>query len=620
MATNRPGQNSDHAPRRGLLTRVRLFSAVGLFVVLVLCLAFSWNTRDAMALLPFLKGQGAAARRATGQTPLVDLSPWQTAHTLAAVAVTAEEKDFAREAERIADHEVDQVFAAALRQASLKHISLTGEALALSQKVGQLQQTVKEDQARLQSLTQQANVSASPATTVSATEDLDVAKAQLGLDSDELADAQQELARAGGDERGRVQQELAAHEAVMRKYSAEADNKGQVAVVSALQHGSLARRIEAWFAQSTRYELVQQAMQKAQADAAALTDQRKELESQTTAADPATDKSATLAALKKMTARSQLLGIYTDRIQSQQQLAAIYQKWSAQLLRQHRIVLHLVLQSFALIAFILICVIVFGALVCHLAERPTLDRRRVQTLRIIFTLGIQSLGVLLVLFVVFGIPSQLPTILGLTTAGLTVALQDFIIAFFGWFVLMGKNGIRIGDRVEINGVGGEAVEIGVFRTTLLEMGNWTDKGHPTGRRVAFLNSFAIKGQYFNFSTTGQWMWDEIRLSIPAGDDAYDIVDLIHKAVVKETEKETRLAEEEWSRGASGNALSQLTAIPAVNMRPAASGIDIIVRYVTRASDRFEVRNRLYQCVIDLLHKHKRPAPRLQADPPEPRFT
>jgi small-conductance mechanosensitive channel len=555
-----------------------------------------------MALLPFLKGRGAAARPATGQKTLVDLSPWQTAHTLAAIAVTAEEKDFAREAERIADHEVDQAFAAALRQASLQHISLTGEALALSQKVAQLQQTVKEDQARVQSLTQAANVSASSAAGVSDTEDLDVAKAQLGLDSDELADAQQDLARAGGDERGRVQQELATHEAVMRKYDAEADNKGQVAVVSALQHGSLARRIEAWMAQSTRYDLVQQAIQKAQADAAALTDQRKELESQTTAASPAADKSATLEALKKMTARSQLLGIYTDRIQSQQQLAAIYQKWSAQLLRQHRIVLHLILQSFALIAFILMCVIVVGALVRHLAGRPTLDRRRVQTLRSIFTLGIQSIGVLLVLFVIFGIPSQLPTILGLTTAGLTVALQDFIIAFFGWFVLMGKNGIRIGDWVEINGIGGEAVEIGVFRTTLLETGNGTDKGHPTGRLVAFLNSFAIKGQYFNFSTAGQWMWDEMRLSIPAGDDAYDIIDLIHKAVVKETEKETRLAEEEWSRGAKGNALSQLTANPSVNMRPATSGIDIVVRYVTRASDRFEVRNRLYQCVIDLLHK------------------
>ena len=97
-----------------------------------------------------------------------------------------------------------------------------------------------------------------------------------------------------------------------------------------------------------------------------------------------------------------------------------------------------------------------------------------------------------------------------------MVFQDFILAFFGWFVLMGKNGIRVGDWVEINGVGGEVVEIGLFRTALLETGNWTDKGHPTGRRVTFINNFAVTGQYFNFSTAGQWMWDEISVNVPAG--------------------------------------------------------------------------------------------------------
>jgi small-conductance mechanosensitive channel len=208
--------------------------------------------------------------------------------------------------------------------------------------------------------------------------------------------------------------------------------------------------------------------------------------------------------------------------------------------------------------------------------------------------------------VVFGAPSQTPTILGFTTAGLTVVLQDFIIAFFGWFVLMGKSGIHVGDWVEINGVGGEVAEIGVFRTDLLETGNWTEKGHPTGRRITFLNSFAIKGQYLNFSTTSQWMWDEIRFGIPATDDAYALIEQIHKAVVEETEEDARLAEAEWKRGSARSSLSNLKAEPAVEMRPGASGIDIVVRYVTRASDRFEAQNRLYERVIGLLHKPPTP--------------
>src|SRR5450756_53321 len=124
------------------------------------------------------------------------------------------------------------------------------------------------------------------------------------------------------------------------------------------------------------------------------------------------------------------------------------------------------------------------------------------------------------MLVVWGVPAQMPTILGLGAAGLTVVFQDFILAFFGWFVLMGRNGIRVGDWVEINSVGGEVVEISLFRTTLMETGNWTDKGHPTGRRVTFINNFAITGQFFNFSTVGQWMWDEITLNIASGEAAY----------------------------------------------------------------------------------------------------
>jgi small-conductance mechanosensitive channel len=233
-----------------------------------------------------------------------------------------------------------------------------------------------------------------------------------------------------------------------------------------------------------------------------------------------------------------------------------------------------------------------------------MDRRRLHTLRTIATLAIQIVTLGLVLLIVFGAPSQVPTILGLGAAGLTVVFQDFILAFFGWFILMGKNGIRVGDWVEINGVGGEVVEIGLFRTALLETGNWTDKGHPTGRRVTFINNFAITGQYFNFSTAGQWMWDEITVNIPPALDPAKTIQAIHNTVLKETEKDAALAEQEWQKTTGQNGLSQFKAEPSVDMRPASSGVDIVVRYVIRAGDRFETRNRLYQSVIDLLHSRQ----------------
>jgi small-conductance mechanosensitive channel len=214
---------------------------------------------------------------------------------------------------------------------------------------------------------------------------------------------------------------------------------------------------------------------------------------------------------------------------------------------------------------------------------------------------LQVIAVVLILLVIFGMPTQLGTFLGLAGAGLTVALKDFIIGFLGWFVLMGKNGIRLGDWVEINGVTGEVVELGMFHTVLLETGNWTDSGHPTGRRVTFTNSFAIEGHYFNFSTSGQWLWDELQVVLPSGRDPYPIVNAIQKKVLEATAETAKQAEKEWQGVTrSRDTAHTLTAAPAINVKPVAGGIEIAVRYITRANERYQMRAKLNQAAVDLL--------------------
>ena len=379
---------------------------------------------------------------------------------------------------------------------------------------------------------------------------------------------------------------------------------------SSTRHGTLAGRISSWFDQRSRIALIQQAKTQTDTDIVRLTAEHADFEKQATAAAAAiastnNQPDTTKTRVDRMTqahALAQMHNIAEDQLQTQQQLSAVYAKWLAQVQLQHSILIHLALQSFAWIAFIILCGVLLTTAAQALLARSTTDRRRLHTLRTIATLAIQIVTLALVLLVIFGAPSQVPTILGLGAAGLTVVFQDFILAFFGWFILMGKNGIRVGDWVEINGVGGEVVEIGLFRTALLETGNWTDKGHPTGRRVTFINNFAITGQYFNFSTTGQWMWDEITVNIPPGIDSGKTIEAIHDTVLKETEKDAGVAEREWQSSTPQYGLSQFKATPSVDMRPAASGVDIVVRYVTRAAERFDMRNRIYDSVIALLHK------------------
>ncbi len=599
------------------MTSARKIAVALSFSLLILFMVGSFMTRGVMEHLPFLHGQREGWAGTVVPRGIVDQRPFQTAATLSELAESAEEREFAREAERLADHEVDQAFAQSLRQANLDVKQLTGASLRLQQRVTELQQTVKEDQERVSTLTSKTGATGAAGVADGSTQnDLDIAKAQLGLDQNELEDSVEDLARESGDQRVKLQQELAAREAEMKKYDAQTStDTGKTAVVSAEQFNTLAGQILAWRAQRTRSQLIEQAGQLAKADIAALTEDHARLEAEAkqaadSAGTPSTagqSRTGKVDELQRLAERRKILSILSDRLGAQEQLAALYLRWGKQVELQHKIVMHLMLQSLAWIAAIVLLTTLAGYLLELTLERVSRDRRQKETLRTVLNLSTEVIGLLLVLLVIFGTPAQMPTILGLATAGLTVVFQDFILAFCGWFVLMSRSGIKVGDWVEIDGVGGEVVTVGLFRTWLLETGNWTANGHPTGRRVSFLNGFAIRGKYFNFSTSGQWMWDEIKVSIPPGAGSYPLIQKIREATIKATAEDAKTAEEEWKRVTRAEGRPQFSATPSVDMRPAGTGLDIVVRYVTRAGVRLETRNRLFETVVELMREGREEA-------------
>src|SRR6478735_11685365 len=153
------------------MNRSRRVIVLIMMLVLAVTLTGAFLTRGVMAYLPFLHARKGNWTGAYVPLGVVDQRPWQTAATLAALAQSAEERELAREAERLADHEVDQAFSQSLRQASLETRELKGEALALQRRVTELQETIKNDQARIASLS--AGAGTRPAGAVSNSSDLE---------------------------------------------------------------------------------------------------------------------------------------------------------------------------------------------------------------------------------------------------------------------------------------------------------------------------------------------------------------------------------------------------------------------------------------------------------------
>ena len=570
----------------------------------------------------------------TSQSP-VDLGQFRTAQSLAVFAATPEEQDHARDALRMADHEVDFAFASALYQASSKPVTATPEIKEVLDRISMAEKSVADLDAEIARLNKLLTAAKENQKETLA-QQLELAKARQELNQDELEDAREDLERAGGDPRARVQRMVDAYNASEQSSSGQVDLSivGRQANSTLPFSNSFVSRVHAWYGLHAIVVRLDQAEKEANNGAAkfsirhdeleheleqAQSQQSKKLGAGATGVAPgggpaAVSASATgqtseaISTYRSLTVLQKRLSGLDSRIRNLQDLGAAYGQWSALASTRQRVLMHSLSITLLWMLFITLAVVIADYAMDRTFSRLEPDQKRLLTLRAVAHIATRAFGVILVLLLIFGPPNQTATVIALAGAGLTVVLKDFIVGFFGWFVLMGKNGIRHGDWVEINGVSGEVVEIGLFRTVLLETGNWNESGHPTGRRVAFVNSYAIEGHYFNFSTSGQWLWDELQVALPADQDPTPIVEEIKKIVTKETDANVKLAEKEWGRLGNGQAGQPFSAGPAVSVRPANLGFEISVRYVTRANERLQQRAKIYFDLVEVLRRKNIPQP------------
>jgi small-conductance mechanosensitive channel len=624
------------------MSKLQKIGAAVLIALLAIAGWGLWATQQSTAPVQAVKTNAllpAASRKSA--VPIIDQNTYFTAQHLARLANTPDEQPFAQAAVQVADHELDLAFAAVLRYLEANPPPLSPEATQIQQHLDNLQKVLAADTDSLKRLQAQLG-QASDAEKPAIQDRLDLLQSQVELEQDEVQEANNDLMQAGGNQHQRIQTMQQEHQTLQRDAAATSP----VAAASPL--GTLRGmfgKLRQWLTLHRKDRWLREAQQQATNSANLLASERAQIAAQLAAdkaripefsehkqhvlasqglpaaaaqpapapqsAHAASTAPATNAAPKtlleltrQMAAEQRRLTLRDERITDRRRLAEIYGQWEAVVGAQARTVLHEILTGALIVLTALLLLLVADHWLERLLSRARIDRRQLATLHSVVGVSLQLVGLLVIVLVLIGLPGQIGTMLGIVGAGLTVALKDFIVAFIGWFVLMGRNGIRLGDWVEINGVSGEVVELNMFHTVLLETGNWTDAGHPTGRRVTFTNSFAIGNHYFNFSTSGQWLWDELTVVVPYDRDPHAIADALQKEVTEATAKDASSAEQEWRRAARGRGVN-FSLQPAIAIRPSTggSGVDIALRYVTRANERLALRSKLYQSAVQLLAQH-----------------
>jgi small-conductance mechanosensitive channel len=603
-----------------------------LLVLLLLAAGYGlWATQDTSGAPVQKQSKTVVVGNNTSAIPVIDQHTLQVAQRLAQYADTPDEQVLARQAVETADHELDLAFAAALHHLEAHPPPLSPAATQIQQHLSEEQKQLAADTDDVKQLTAQL-AKASDADKPALQDRLDLAQAQVELEQDEVQEANDQLMAAGGNVHQLIANLQKEHGAAEHA-AAPATPAAATGTIATLK--GMVGETRLWLSLRKRERWLTWAREHVSASADELASERQKLAGELAASKalipqyqhghmpaaaakaPAPPAPAPMAAAaqgtqaasppatlldltRQIALEQRRLTLRDERISARRHLADLYGKWNEVVSARARAALHGCLGGAAIVLVAILILLFLDTWLEHLVGRTHIDRRQMQTLKSVVGVSLQLIGVVLILLMLIGMPAQIGTLIGIIGAGLTVALKDFIIAFIGWFVLMGRNGMRLGDWVEINGVSGEVIELNMFHTVLLETGNWTDPGHPTGRRVTFTNSFAISGHYFNFSTSGQWLWDELSVTVPYDRDPHAIAEAIEKEVTTATANDAREAEAEWKRVSRGR--GTFTAQPGVAIRPATggTGVEVAVRYVTRASERLALRSRLNQIAVQLL--------------------
>jgi small-conductance mechanosensitive channel len=148
-----------------------------------------------------------------------------------------------------------------------------------------------------------------------------------------------------------------------------------------------------------------------------------------------------------------------------------------------------------------------------LVKRLSDDSPHIYIVRKISGYAVNVLAVFLIVGIWIDQAGNLSVALGILGAGLAFALQEVIGSIAGWLTIVTGRPFSIGDRIETGGIRGDVVDISVLRTTVMEIGNWLDGDHNTGRIVTVSNAFIFREPLYNYSRHLRYIWDEIKLPI-----------------------------------------------------------------------------------------------------------
>jgi small-conductance mechanosensitive channel len=192
--------------------------------------------------------------------------------------------------------------------------------------------------------------------------------------------------------------------------------------------------------------------------------------------------------------------------------------------------------------------------------------------------------------------------LGVAGAGIAFALQEVIASVAGWLAVSAGNFYKTGDRIQLGGIMGDVIDIGILRTTLMECGQWVKADLYNGRIVRVANSFVFKEPVFNYSGDFKFLWDEIVMPVKFGCDYKLSRELFYKVANEVTGEYAQRAKSAWQEMVNKYRIEDATVEPMITIRVTDNWMEFTIRYIVDYKKRRMTKDILFTRIIEEIDK------------------
>ncbi len=193
--------------------------------------------------------------------------------------------------------------------------------------------------------------------------------------------------------------------------------------------------------------------------------------------------------------------------------------------------------------------------------------------------------------------------LGVAGAGIAFALQEVIASFAGWLAIIFGGFYKTGDRVQLGGVKGDVMDIGVLRTTIMEIGQWVNGDLYNGRIVLVANSFVFKEPVFNYSNSFPFVWDELVVPVKLSADYKFAKQKFQEILSHQVKEFTDGSKAYWANMTSKYLIEEARIDPFIHMKFDQNWIEFTLRYTVDYKSRRSIKDQLAEKILDTINDY-----------------